>query len=162
MAEAPKSEGPQPEEGEVHTGGCLCGAVRYTVVGPMRPVIYCHCGQCRRWTGHFLAASAARRSQVTIEDPDGALKWYVSSPGYQRGFCSRCGTPLFWGRDGGGFYSIPAGSLDDDADLEAVMHVHTGSKGRYYDIHDKLPQNTDASSTTPEIEAWRDKSRAYR
>jgi hypothetical protein len=40
------------------TGGCLCGAVRYEVRGPLRPVVYCHCTQCRRTSGHF---SASRR-----------------------------------------------------------------------------------------------------
>ena len=34
-------------------GGCECGAVRYEVRGPLREVIDCHCGQCRRTHGHF-------------------------------------------------------------------------------------------------------------
>ena len=42
------------------TGGCLCGAVRYRVAGPLRDVVACHCAQCRRSSGHFAAATAAR------------------------------------------------------------------------------------------------------
>ena len=56
----------------VKTGGCLCGAVRYRVDGPLDPVVACHCTQCRRSTGHHAAATGARREDVTI-DGDGRL-----------------------------------------------------------------------------------------
>jgi hypothetical protein len=45
-------------------GGCLCGAVRYEVRGPLRDVLVCHCVECRRWSGHLFAATAARREDV--------------------------------------------------------------------------------------------------
>ena len=38
-----------------HGGGCLCGAVRYEIRGPLRGVIACHCSQCRRTSGHYVA-----------------------------------------------------------------------------------------------------------
>ncbi len=41
-------------------GGCLCGAVRYEVQGPLRDVLICHCEECRRWHGHVSATTAAR------------------------------------------------------------------------------------------------------
>ena len=37
----------------------MCGAVTYAVEGELRPVTNCHCYRCRRFTGHYLAASAA-------------------------------------------------------------------------------------------------------
>ena len=46
------------------TGGCLCGGVRYAVTGPLRDIIACHCEQCRRSSGHFVAATACRREQI--------------------------------------------------------------------------------------------------
>ena len=150
------------ETGQSGHGRCLCGAVQLRIVGPMRPVIYCHCTQCRRWTGHFLAATAARRSQVTVDDADGVLCWHESSPGFRRGFCGRCGSPLLWGRDGGGFWSIPAGILVTAVPLSAAMHVHVDTKGDYYTIADGLPPFPDASATTPEIEHWREASRIFK
>ena len=57
----------------VKTGGCLCGAVRYRVDGPLDPVVACHCTQCRRSSGHHVAATGARREDVTIE---GEVAWY--------------------------------------------------------------------------------------
>ena len=52
--------------GAPHEGGCMCAAVRYQVTGPLRDVVGCHCSQCRRMTGHFMAASAARLADFSI------------------------------------------------------------------------------------------------
>ena len=60
------------------TGGCLCGAVRYEVRGPLRPVVMCHCTQCRRMTGHLMAATAARRADFRLLAESG-LAWYDAS-----------------------------------------------------------------------------------
>jgi len=51
-------------------GRCLCGAVRYELRGPLRPVVACHCNMCRRTSGHFAAATAARRKggeRITVD-----------------------------------------------------------------------------------------------
>ena len=48
----------------VRAGGCLCGRVRYTVRGPLRGILLCHCGQCRRWHGHLGAYS----HEVTVQE----------------------------------------------------------------------------------------------
>ena len=79
---------------ETHAGGCLCGAVRYQVAGPLRPVVYCHCTQCRRNTGHYMAATAARHRDFRLTG-EAQLRWYESSDAARRGFCGRCGSTLF-------------------------------------------------------------------
>jgi hypothetical protein len=61
-------------------GGCACGAVRYEVRGPLRPIIACHCTQCRRTSGHFFAATACRRSVFALLK-SATLKWFVAVPG---------------------------------------------------------------------------------
>lgn len=50
---------------------CRCGAVRYEVNGPLRNVIACHCEQCRRSSGHFVAATACHRKYFTLTQQDG-------------------------------------------------------------------------------------------
>src|SRR4051794_29032619 len=83
---------------ETHTGGgCLCGGVRYEVSGPLRPVVNCHCGQCRRTHGHFSAYTEAPRRALSLVEVS-SLRWYRSSPQVRRGFCSNCGASLFWER----------------------------------------------------------------
>lgn len=122
----------------VRTGGCLCGAVRYRVDGPMRHVVACHCKQCRRTSGHHVAASAAARKDVAI---DGPVTWYASSPAARRGFCATCGANLFWERAGANVLSIFAGGLDDPTGLRLARHIHVADRGDYYTISDGAPQS---------------------
>ena len=120
------------------TGGCLCGAVRYEVAGPLRDVLVCHCHECRRWSGHAFAATAALREDVRIAETD-ALRW-IESPGSEsaarRGFCARCGSSLFWDAPARETLSIAAGSLDDAGDLRVVGHVYTSQLAGYHRLPD--------------------------
>lgn len=117
-------------------GGCLCEAVRYRVNGPLRPVVACHCQQCRKTSGHHVAATAALREDLDIS---GTVKWFVSSESATRGFCPTCGSNLFW--DGGGArISIFAGTLDDPSGVRLAAHIYCADKGDYYEITDDLPQ----------------------
>jgi len=116
-------------------GSCLCGAVRFAVTGPMRPVIGCHCTQCRKTSGHHVAATAAPRDAVEI---GGEVTWFQSSPEARRGFCATCGSSLFW--DGPGRHlSIHAGALDGATGLRLTAHIFCRDKGDYYEIGDGLP-----------------------
>ncbi len=121
------------------TGGCLCGATRYAVTGPLRDVSYCHCSQCRRTSGHFVAASACAAEHLLVLVDDG-LRWHRSSPTAQRGFCKHCGSSLFWRPDDGRHISIMAGSIDLPTGLSAVEHIHVDSAADYYTINDGLPR----------------------
>jgi len=117
-------------------GGCLCGAVRYRVTGPLRAVLACHCQQCRKTSGHHVAATAAPRDAVAIE---GAVTWYASSAQARRGFCGTCGSNLFW--DGGDAdLSIFAGTLNGPTGLRTSGHIYCADKGDYYTLTDGLPQ----------------------
>lgn len=116
-------------------GGCLCGAVTYRVNGPLRPVIACHCVQCRKTSGHFVAATSAAREAVTVT---GEVSWYQSSATARRGFCGTCGSSLFWDGPGANL-SIHAGSLDAPTGLRLAGHIYCANKGDYYEIADPLP-----------------------
>lgn len=126
-------------EPSTHGGGCLCGAVRYRVQGPMREVIACHCSQCRRTSGHYAAMTSVREDRLTLEGMD-TLVWYRSSEAAERGFCARCGGNLFWRQFGTGLISITAGSLDAPTHLEVTEHIFVADKSDYYEIQDGKPQ----------------------
>ncbi|MBI2719624.1 MAG: GFA family protein [Rhizobiales bacterium] len=115
------------------TGSCLCGAVKYEVHGPLRPVIACHCSQCRKQTGTYMSATAAEDGDFRLTEARG-LRWYRSSPSAKRGFCGECGSVLFWKGDGLDNTSITAGSLDGRTGLALEGHIYCADAGDYYEI----------------------------
>ena len=123
-------------------GTCLCGAVSFEIEGPLehRPEA-CHCTQCRKQTGHFLVAVNVRRSALTVHGAD-KVTWYRSSEQAQRGFCSVCGSTLFWDGKGRDYISIAAGSLDLPTGIHLAQHIFTEEKGDYYEIEDGIAQTT--------------------
>ena len=127
------------------TGGCLCGEVRYEVNGPMQSIMACHCEQCRRTSGHFVAATAVKGDDVTLTEEKG-LRWYHSSDIARRGFCGTCGSSLFWEptpiEESTDLHhiSIMAGTLDSPTGLALTNHIFVEWKGDYYDLTDGKPQ----------------------
>ena len=115
------------------TGSCLCGAVRFEITGPLRPVIACHCVQCRKQTGTYMSATATKDEYFTLTEQRG-LKWYRSSPEARRGFCGECGSVLFWKGDGRDYIAIAAGSIDGDLGVPLEGHIFCESAGDYYEI----------------------------
>ena len=130
-------------------GGCLCGGVRYRVTGPLRPVVYCHCGQCRRTSGHFVAATAVAKDALEIV-ADESLEWFASSEFASRGFCRRCGSSLFWVSEARDHVSVMAGTLDESGELKAAEHIWVGDKAGYYVLTDDLPKSLQGRQRT----AW--------
>ena len=119
-------------------GACLCGAVRYVVSAPLTEPHACHCTQCRKQSGHYIACASAPKDAVAIEGLD-HITWYAASPDARRGFCRHCGSHLFWD-DGGDEWSINAGALEAPTGIKIGRHIFVADKGDYYDLDDGLPQ----------------------
>lgn len=130
----------------IATGSCLCRAVRYEITGPMRDVLDCHCVQCRKTTGHFMAATSVKLSHFHLTDESG-LAWYHASELAKRGFCKTCGATLFWQAHGRDSISIAAGTLDDAPVLTTTAHIFVAHKGAYYNLNDGLPRYDESNST---------------
>ena len=120
------------------TGGCICGAVRYQVNGALRPVIACHCEQCRRFSGHFVAATATRKTYFQLLQADG-LKWYSYQSGLRQGFCQECGSSLFFEDEQSARISIAAGSLDQPQGLKLAAQIFAAEAGDYYQLDTSVP-----------------------
>ena len=124
-------------------GTCLCGAVRIEVEGPLeKSPEACHCSQCRRQTSHFFAGVNVRRKALTIHGDD-KVTWYRSSAQVQRGFCSVCGSVLFWKPtiEGYEWTSVAMGLFESPTGTRLAKHTFVADKGDYYDIDDGLPQS---------------------
>lgn len=116
-------------------GSCLCGAVNYRVTGPLRSVVGCHCTQCRKTSGHYVAATQVPRDHLKVEGKDD-LTWYQSSETAERAFCKTCGSQLFWAEFSSAHISVMAGTLDGPTGLTMDRQTCTASKGDYYALPD--------------------------
>ncbi|MGI9319142.1 MAG: GFA family protein [bacterium] len=125
-------------------GGCLCGAVRYEINGPLRDVVNCHCSMCQRLHGSFGPHSKALKSDIRLIREDG-LAWYKTSEIARRGFCRICGSSLFWEPFDQEATGILAGSIDTPTELKTMGHIFVAEKSDFYHIEDDLPQFTGSS-----------------
>ena len=121
-------------------GGCLCGKVRYEVTGPLFSVDNCHCSMCRRQHGAAFATYA--------EFDPGDFKWiagedlvktYEAEAGGGWCFCRECGSSLA-GTENGRITSITLGTVEGDPGVVPELHIFVGSRARWYEITDDLPQ----------------------
>ncbi|RKG83007.1 GFA family protein [Corallococcus terminator] len=124
----------------MHKGSCLCGAIRFEVTGPLRPPDACHCSRCRKQSGHFWASTDVSRAALTIHGAD-RLTWFRSSEKVRRGFCSTCGSVLFWDPLPKDTIAIAMGAFDAPTETRLAMHIHVADKGDYYELGDGVPQN---------------------
>ena len=123
----------------MHSGSCLCGNVRVQVEGDLGPSDACHCRQCRKQTGHYLASTDVPRERVSIAG-ETAITWYRSSETVRRGFCSTCGSTLFWDPVDRPRIAIALGLFDTPTGIVLDKHIFVADKGDYYTIDDGLPQ----------------------
>jgi hypothetical protein len=121
-------------------GSCLCGAVVFEVTPPLRDVVACHCRQCRKTSGHYWAATSVPPDRFRLLSEAG-LAWYCASGTARRGFCSVCGSTLFWQPDGAARISFSPAALDDPTGLLIDRHIFVADKGDYYTLGDGVPHH---------------------
>ena len=127
------------------SGRCLCGAVAFSIdADAFDNRTACHCSQCRRWSGHYWASVSGPKEKLTIESGEDKVKWHHASDFARRGFCSECGSSLFWHAHGLDDHrdriATAFGALDNPTGLKLREHIFVANKGDYYEIADGLPQ----------------------
>lgn len=81
--------------GKTFTGGCLCGAIRFEITGPLQKVHTCSCKMCQRHTGAITSVWAeVAKSDIRWTGPGGAPAAYRSSDISSRAFCPQCGSSI--------------------------------------------------------------------
>jgi hypothetical protein len=114
-------------------GGCLCRGISYVVSGSPRDVVNCHCERCRRFTGHFMAATRIPVADLALDDPDDLLRWWWPVPEAGYAFCSRCGSSLFWrAADDPAYWSVCAGTLDPPTGLTTTATLWVSQASDYH------------------------------
>ncbi len=118
--------------GDVLSGGCLCGAVQYTVRQTMRFRPYaCHCTDCQTRSG---SAFGIQQSVLTgdLRVAGEVLRGeHVQPSGAVAGIfaCAKCLTRIYTDNDRRpGIVNLRAGTLDSSRDLVPAAHLWTDSK----------------------------------
>ncbi len=122
-------------------GSCLCGGVRYRARGPLQAMACCHCVECRKASGAEFATNATiDTSRFELIEGEALLRGYESSPGTERVFCGRCGSPILK-RSGEKPETIRLrlGCLDTPLDQKPSVRVFLAEKASWTEILDDIP-----------------------
>jgi len=109
------------------SGGCLCGAVRFTAKDLRRDYGACHCEMCRRWTGSVFLGITVPEGDLTWEGSEN-IRRYQSSAWAERAWCDRCGSNLWYAVTAEGPHKgnleVPLGLFDDPNGFELQREIY--------------------------------------
>jgi hypothetical protein len=125
------------------TGSCLCGEVKFEIAVPAPHFHACHCGMCRKWSGAPWMAVNCPGAPTYSAGAD-LVGWYQGSKWAERGFCTKCGSSLFFrmAQDPEMLTAISVEAFDDAEDMALHMHIHIDSKPERYDFADNVRRLT--------------------
>ena len=133
-------------------GSCLCGGIKFEIAGPLLRPLNCHCSLCRKQHGAaFRSRARVSRADFHWLQGEGLLTYYEATPGYRRGFCRVCGSPILNRAEPHSRlaiahpptlteFGIALGTLDDDPGVRPESHIFVASKAPWFAITDDLPQ----------------------
>ena len=136
---------------EILQGQCLCGAVKYRVAAAPKWSAHCHCSLCRRAHGApFVTWVGVPLEAFKIVDGEPTLRWFASSAQAKRGFCSQCGTPLFFhGEKWADEMHIARATLDTPITLLPQAHVYYDTHVGWAQCDDHLPRYDEYGKAMP-------------
>ena len=123
------------------TGKCMCGAVKFSAVAENTNVTICHCDMCRRWSaGPFMEVNC---QSVTFNNEEniGRIR---SSDWAERGFCTKCGSNLFYHIVESSNYQMAAGLFDDQSEFCMSLQVFTDFIPSFYEFSNDTKMMTQA------------------
>ena len=123
-------------------GKCLCGSVELEVEYASSELAACHCSMCRNWAGGpMLAIDCADTVKILDET---SVSRYSSSEWAERGFCTNCGTHLFYYLKPANQYHLPIGLLKTDDSFKFTHQIFIDEKPEYYDFKNETHNMTGA------------------
>ncbi len=122
------------------TGGrCLCGSIAFRVTGDIAPVLHCHCDNCRRVSGNFVAASRVADVDLEIDDALDLLRWHELDHA-RYAFCASCGSTLFFkAADTEQLTSVMVGAVDDVSSLSLAGIWFAGDAQPHHVLSPDVP-----------------------
>lgn len=122
-------------------GSCLCSRVQYKVTDVFNYSGYCHCSECRKFSGSaFSAFGGVDENCFEIELGGEFVAYYEKSENTRLAFCKVCGSSLFGKKVSSNMLHIRLGTLDEAPSQKPQAHVFVGSKADWFTFCDSLPQ----------------------
>jgi hypothetical protein len=131
------------------SGGCQCGAVRYHATQRLNNAHLCHCRMCQKAMGGFFAPLVGFPLE-SFGWTRGEPSIFMSSDHVQRGFCDKCGTPLFYRNVNNPRIAMTIGSLDHPELVTPILQVGNESRLPYFPALGSLPGETTTEEDDPE------------
>lgn len=121
------------------TGSCLCGGVKIRVADHFQFVGYCHCSECRKWSGSaFATGGLVSAGDFEVISGEELVSCYRQSEETDLCFCSACGASLYSRKLKLGSYIVRLGILDDAPTQRPNVHIFAASKAPWFEITDQL------------------------
>jgi hypothetical protein len=126
-----------------YTGGCACGAIRYEITAAPVRSFQCQCRDCQRDTGGGHASvmvfprAAIRIAGDVVENPRTA----DSGAAKRKGFCGKCGSPLYnKPQNVPDLIGVYVGTLDDPSGFEPEIVMFASRGHRWDHLDPTLPK----------------------
>lgn len=119
--------------GDIIIGSCLCGKVKYEVVGGFESFFLCHCKFCQKGTGSAHAANLfSSTSKLNwLSGEDSVKTFTLPNTRHVKSFCSYCGSAAPSIQNEGRLIVVPAGSLDVPVEIRPNAHLFTASRANW-------------------------------
>jgi hypothetical protein len=122
-------------------GACLCGDVRYEIRAGLEAITLCHCSMCRKAQGSaFAAVAPVRTADFHLLSGESSLAAFESSPGKERLFCRRCGSPIYSRRRAEpDTLRVRIGTLETPVGRRPDAHIFVADRADWDDRLDQVP-----------------------
>jgi len=125
----------------LYSGSCLCGAVQFEYDAPSLWCAHCHCSMCQRAHGAPVVTWVGVAEEQFRLSSDNCLKWHKSSADSERGFCSTCGSTLFFrSKRWPGQVHVVRSNIHGPIDVLPAAHVYWESHALWFKFEDTLPR----------------------
>lgn len=112
-------------------GSCLCGKVKFEIDGLLPNIANCHCSMCRKFHGAAFGTYGTAHSLIWISGQE-LIKIYKSSDKAERGFCSHCGSSLYYKlASPDSAYEIALGVLDQEPNYPVNADIYCDSRAKW-------------------------------
>ncbi len=116
-----------------HRGSCLCGSVKYELLGEFQSFFLCLCTRCQKGTGSAHSANLfAKAGTLTWLNGESDVRTYKHPNSFHtKSFCSKCGSAIPTFAESINSVMVPAGSLDSPVPIPPTAKIFVGSSAKW-------------------------------